>query len=141
MINAGKDPLFTDANGDINHNLSRLCYMIKSINGNSKMSATEIKFVIQNKLSSADFIILKTRATELTDYGLRAGGKITCPKCKSKEAAFVALVDDRFFRPTLGDLRAWKTDRDAQGRSGSPTGTGESGIRNEILLPNAPTKV
>lgn len=48
----------------------------------------------------------------MTDYGLRAGGTVTCPKCHSNTAAFIALVDDRFFRPTLGDLRQWKRSRD-----------------------------
>lgn len=110
-INAGKDQLFVDGNGDINVPLARLCYMIKSIGGKSKLTPIEIKGIIQKKLSSADFLVLKMRATELTDYGLRAGGKTVCPKCSSKNAAFVALVDDRFFRPTLGNLRTWKANR------------------------------
>lgn len=113
-MNAAKDPLFKDANGDTNIQLARLCYMIKSIKGNSKLTTVEIKYEIQKNLSSADFFVLRTRANELTDYGLRAGGTTICPKCKSRNAAFVALVDDRFFRPTLGNLRAWKADRNAE---------------------------
>lgn len=141
MINANKDPLFTDSNGDINVNLARLCYMIKSIDGNSKISAPEVKFTIQNKLSSADFFILRERARELTDYGLRAGGKTICPKCGSKEAAYVALVDDRFFRPTLGDLRTWKANRNAENTGRSTNTTSESGKRDDVVLSNATTKI
>ena len=70
-------------------------------------------------MSSADFLILKQRAKELSNYGLRAGGRTICPKCGSRKAAFIALADDRFFRPTLGDLRAWKADRNAEKVSGS----------------------
>ena len=113
MMNAGKDSLFTDNNGDTNTSLARMCYMISSIKGNSHLTPVDIKRTVQTELSSADFFVLKQRATELTDYGLRAGGKTVCPKCGSKDAAFVALVDERFFRPTLGDLRAWKANRNA----------------------------
>ena len=141
MMNAAKDPLFVDSNGDINIQLARLCYMITSIKGNNRMTIIEIKGAIQNTLSSADFFVLKTVATELTDYGLRAGGTTVCPKCNSKGGMFVALVDDRFFRPTLGDLRAWKADRNVKGFGEPTNGTSESGERNEDILRNATTKV
>lgn len=141
VINADKDSLFKDANGDTNTALARLCYMISSVKGNSKLSSPEIKFTIQSKLSSADFLILKAKANELTNYGLRAGGTTICPKCGNKEAAYAALVDDRFFRPTLGDLRAWKADRLAENASRSTAGNGEGGQRVEVVSPNAPAKV
>ena len=141
MINASKDPLFKDANGDTNTTLSRLCYMITSISGNSKLTSVDTKFTIQNKLCDADYKILRAKANELTDFGLRAGGKTGCPKCGGKEAAYVALVDDRFLRPTLGDLRAWKADRVAQKSSGSTNGNGESGQRVENIPSNATAKV
>ena len=102
MMNAAKDPVFKDENGDTNMTLARICYMIRAIKGNSKLTAPEIKFTIQNTMTSADFFILKSKVTELTDYGLRAGGKSPCPKCGSHEAAFMALADDRFFSPDLG---------------------------------------
>ena len=140
-MNAAKDPLFTDKNGDTNTPLARLCYMVKSIKGNSTMPTPDIKFTIQKELSDADYRILKARATELTDYGLRAGGKTMCPKCQSHEAAFMALVDERFFRPTLGDLRAWKADRNAQKSSGSTNADGASRLREEIFSGDASTKV
>ena len=141
IMNSNKDPLFIDSNGDTNMGLARLCYMVKSIKGNSTMPIPDIKFAIQHQLSAADYLMLKTRATELTDYGLRAGGKACCPKCHSKKAAFMALVDDRFFRPSVGDLRAWKAYRVAEQSSGSATTTGTSGKRDEIVLPNATAKV
>ena len=141
MMNADKDTLFKDSNGDTNRNLARLCYMVTSIGNDSKLTPTDIKFTIQNRLSSADFFVLKSRANELTDYGLRAGGKTGCPKCGSMDAAYVALVDDRFFRPTLGNLRSWKADRDAK-KSSEPTNTdGASRVRAEIFSPNASGKV
>ena len=141
IMNANKDPLFLDANGDTNTGLARLCYMIKSLKGNEKLSVPEIKFTIQNKLSAADFFVLKSRATELTDYGLRAGGTTICPKCGSKEAAFVALVDDRFFRPTMGDLRAWKADKSAAKAGGPQVADSQSRERVEDIPTNASAKV
>ena len=66
---------------------------------------------IQNELSSADYYILKNRISELSDYGLRAGGSARCPKCGSNDGAFMALMNDKFFRPTMGDLREWKNSR------------------------------
>lgn len=111
VINANNDKLFIRSNGDKDSEMARLCYMIKSIKGESNLTPADIKFKILNNLTSADLFILKQVVTEMTDYGLRAGGTTVCPKCGSGEAAFIALVDDRFFRPTLGNLRAWKADR------------------------------
>ena len=140
-INANKDPLFIDSNGDTTIELAKLCYMIKSIKGNSKVTPTEIQFTLKNKMIDADYKLLKTIARELTDYGLRAGGTTVCPKCHGKQAAFVALVDDRFFRPTLGDLRSWKADRNASKSSESSNATSESRERNEIVPSNATTAI
>ena len=141
MMNAAKDKYFMDSNGEVNMALARLCYMIKSIGNSSTLTVVDKKDAILQKLSAADFFVLKTRATELTDYGLRAGGKAVCPKCHSHEAAFVALVDDRFFRPTMGDLRAWKTDRNAKSEGGPATPAGAGGQRDDVVLPNASAKV
>jgi len=141
IINAEKDPLFKDANGDMNRELARICYMVKSIKGDSTIPTPNVKFTIQNTLTSADYIILKSRANELTDYGLRAGGSAVCPKCHSTHGGFVALVDDRFFRPTLGDLRSWKADRDAEVANKSTTGTVVSGFGMENISSITPAKV
>ena len=88
--------------------------MIKSIGTNSSVTPLEVKMTIQNKFEPADYMILKKLVTDSTDYGLRAGGVCTCPKCESKSAAFIALIGDRYFRTTLDDLRKWKNDRTQQ---------------------------
>ena len=121
-INASNDKLFVKANGDRDSDLAKLCYMIKSFKGESQLTPADIKFKILNNLTSADLFILKEVVTEMTNYGLRAGGTTVCPKCGSGEAAFIALVDDRFFRPTLGNLRAWKADKRAEKSSGPSDG-------------------
>lgn len=110
MLNATKDKLFQDSAGQVNREFARMCYMIRSI-GNTPVSPADAKLMIQNQLSDADYKLLKIMVTELTDYGLRAGGKTACPQCGSHEAAYMALVDDKFFRPSVGDLRAWRDDR------------------------------
>lgn len=122
IINSTKDKLFVLSNGERNNDLARLCYTMRSFKGESSLTPADAKFKIQNNLSSADLFILNQVSTDMMDYGLRAGGTTVCPKCGSGEAAFIALVDDRFFRPTLGDLRAWKADRLAQKSSGSDKG-------------------
>lgn len=141
MMNAEKDPLFVDSKGDMNRTFARLCYIVKSIKGDSKLPPVTIKSTLQKELSSADFLILKTRANELLDYGLRAGGRTVCPKCRSGEAAYVALVDDRFFRPTLGDLRAWKADRATEKSSKPSDGNGNDRQQTNVVPSNAATKV
>lgn len=113
-MNAYKDKAFINEKGRVNRELARMCYMIKSIKGKKNLTPIEIKMLIQKELSSADYIILKDEVANLTDYGLRAGGSTVCPKCHSRDAAFIALVDDRFLRPTLGDLREWKHHRSSR---------------------------
>ena len=109
-INAYKDKAFIGSNGLINRQQARLCYMIKKI-GDKNVTPIEAKITVQEKLSPADYEILKALQEELTDYGLRVGGTAQCPICGSKDATFFVLMDDKFFRPTLGDLRKWKWDR------------------------------
>lgn len=108
MMNAEKDKAFQNAEGETNRELARMCYMITSIRNKNNLTPVEIKMIIQNELSSADYIILKSMVQQMSDYGLRAGGVAQCPKCGSMDAAFMALINDKFFRPTLGDLREWK---------------------------------
>ena len=109
--NAYKDKAFQTASGRVNRELARICYMITSIKGQKGLTPVEVKLKLTNLLSPADYMVLKERIDDLCDYGLRAGGTAQCPKCGDKSAAFVALVDDRYFRPTLGNLRQWKHDR------------------------------
>lgn len=111
IMNAYKDKAFQSADGRTNRELARICYMITTIKGKGNLTPVEIKMLVQKELSAADYIILKNRVNELADFGLRAGGKAQCPKCGSMDAAFIALTDDRFFRPTVGNLREWKNNR------------------------------
>lgn len=125
-LTAYKDKAFQTASGGTNREFARICYMIKSIGGNSNLNPVEIKLKIQKELSSADYIILKDCVNSMTDFGVRAGGTTQCPKCKSMDAKFIALTDDKFFRPTLGNLRQWKNDKRSGGTkdiSGSKTAT------------------
>lgn len=121
-MNAEKDTAFKNAEGETNHDLARLCYAISSVKGNDHLNPVEVKLMVQNELSPADYIILKTRAAQLADYGLRAGGSCQCPKCKGR-GTFVALVNDRFFRPTLGDLREWKHSKHQRKDDDVPSST------------------
>jgi hypothetical protein len=114
MINAYKDKAFQNADGSTNRELARMCYMIKSIKNKKSLTPVEIKIIIQKQLSAADYRILREVVRENTDYGLRAGGSCQCPKCGNKNATFLALTDDRFFRPSVGDLREWKHDNSSR---------------------------
>jgi hypothetical protein len=114
ILNAYKDKAFQSPTGQTNRELARICYMISSIKGKSNLTPIDIKMMLQQQLSAADYIILKNKVTELTDFGLRAGGVAQCPACGSEDAAFIALPDDRFFRPTVGNLKQWKLDRSAR---------------------------
>lgn len=113
-IDAYNDSLFVAPDGKINRSLARMCYMIKKIGTDGTMlDPVVVKTKIQKEMSSADYEILKAKVNELTDYGLRIGGSTICPKC-GHEATFVALVDDRFLRPTVGDLRKWAAERKSE---------------------------
>lgn len=110
MLNAYKDKAFQTADGKLNRELARICYMVTSIKGKTGLTPVEVKLMINKEFSPADYIVLKNEVSTLTDYGLRAGGLAQCPKCGNLEANFVTLTDDKFFRPTVGDLREWAHD-------------------------------
>lgn len=111
VINSKKDKAFQSANGTTDLDLARICYMITSIGNQKNFNPVELKCKIKNDFSAADYIILKDRINELSDYGLRSGGSTVCPKCHSTSANYIALINDKFFRPTMGDLREWKRSR------------------------------
>lgn len=108
MLNARKDKAFQSPTGKSNNAFARMCYMIATIGTNSGMTPVEIKLAIEKQMSSADYMLLNERVTELTDYGLRAGGVTVCPKCGETSATYLAILDEKMFRPTIDDLRAWK---------------------------------
>ncbi len=126
-MNLKEDRLFFDESGKTKTELARICYMIRSVGQkNEPITPVQAKMIVENELSPADYMIVKELVGKLTDYGLRAGGRCTCPKCHSTTAAFIALVDDRFFRPTVGDLRDGRDDRHqwpAENLPGSETTT------------------
>jgi len=110
-LNMYKDKAFQNSKGKTNTELARICYSVTSIGPDSSLNPIDIKWKVTTELSPADYLILSNCVQDLTDYGLRSGGTCGCPKCQGSNASFLAMVDDRFFRPTLGDLRNWKRDR------------------------------
>lgn len=114
-VELAKDKMFQDAFGNRDTGLATLCYMIHKIGTSGRLTPVEIRNILLNDLSPADYRILKELSRENTNYGLRVGGECSCPKCNSKDARFFALLDDKFFRPSLGDLREWKHTRGAGG--------------------------
>lgn len=120
-LTAYSDEAFKMKDGKINRELARICYMVTQVGTKTGLTPIEVKTLILRDFSSADYIVLKDSVTNLTDYGLRAGGTIPCPKCGSRTASYIALVDDRFFRPTVGDLKQWRDDKRAGGNE-NPTG-------------------
>lgn len=115
VLNMRKDPAFKKTDGTPNVEFARVCYSITSMGNEKDINALTAKLEIEKKLSPADYKILRARVAELTDYGLRGAGRCTCPQCHSDNAVFIALADDRFFRPTVGDLKAGRNDRNIRG--------------------------
>jgi len=114
-LNCREDNLFKRPNGETNTELARICYSMHIIGTDKHVTPVTAKLEIEKNMSPADYKILKAKVVELTDYGLRGGGKCECPQCHSQNAAFLALADDRFFRPTVGDLRKGRDDRSLRG--------------------------
>lgn len=112
IIDAYEDKAFKMSDGTIDRDLARSCYMITAV-GEQSVRPIEAKLILEEKMSSADYMILKDELYKLTNYGLRAGGTVKCPVCGSTRAAYVALTDDRFFRCTVDNLRKWRDDRRA----------------------------
>lgn len=110
-LNYEKDKSFLRKDGTTNVQLARICYMITSIGSDKGLTPIEVKLKIEKDFSPADYVVLREEVKKLSDYGLRAAGTTRCPKCGNDHAAFLALAQDRFFRPTLGDLREWKNSR------------------------------
>lgn len=119
VTTAYNDEAFKMKDGKMNRELARLCYSITQFGIKSNLNPIDMRATIMKELSSADYIVLRDRVSELTDFGLRAGGVTQCPKCHKNNATYIALVDDKFFRPTVGDLRAWRDDK----RSGTTKDT------------------
>lgn len=104
-----KDSLFQRANGSRNVSLARLCYMIKQIGNKKNLTPIDVRTMITKNMSSADYEILKDVAAQHDNYGLQITGQVSCPVCGSKDAYFIALQQDKFFRPSVGDIREFKS--------------------------------
>ena len=115
-----KDKMFQRANGEPNIRYARVCYSISSMGQMTDVTPVTAKLEIEKKMSPADYKVLESLVLDLTDYGLRGGGRCKCPQCGG-DAAFLALADDRFFRPSVGDLRKGRDDRSLRGIK-DPTG-------------------
>ncbi|WP_301003214.1 hypothetical protein [uncultured Duncaniella sp.] len=115
VIEMNNDKSFKLADGGVNSRLARACYCITSIGNHTHMTPVEVKLELSKNFSPADYLILADEVGRLSDYGLRAAGRCACPVCGNKEAAYLALSSDRFFRPSVGDLRAWGQARGERG--------------------------
>lgn len=104
-----KDKLFQRSDGSRNIALSRLCYMVKQIGTQKNVTPIDVRTYIKKNLSPADYEILKDEASTYDNYGLQITGKVTCPVCNDKEAYFIALQQDKFFRPSVGDIKEFKS--------------------------------
>ena len=111
MLSAYEDKMFKHDDGHVNREMARLCYTIKSLGTKQNCTPVDVLTAIKHDFSPADYIILKNTARQMSDYGLRAGGTTQCPACRSMNAKFIALADDRFFRPSMGNLKQWKLDK------------------------------
>lgn len=123
-LNAEKDMAF-NYNDKKNLELARYCYMIKKLGNVENVPPVEMKLAIERELSRADYLLLGNLIREHTDFGLRAGGICTCPKC-GEEARFLTFINERYFRPSMADLTRWKEDRNrgrTENSSGSKTNT------------------
>lgn len=125
ILQAYQDKLFVNNDGTINRELARICYCITAIGNRKGMTPMEIKAYLLRNLKVADYRILKEVMNDLTNYGLRIAGRTKCPNCHSDRGTFIALTDDKFFRPTLGDLRNWKRDRLSESAGGDENTSGD----------------
>lgn len=114
ILESYKDKAFKRPDGYTNKELARICYMIYAVKDKTGVAPIEVKLMIENELSPADYVMLRDTVAQVTNYGLRAGGSAVCPKCGHPDAAFIALTDDRFFRCTVDDLRKWRDDRNSR---------------------------
>ena len=129
-MNLDNDKSFSLPNGGHDTRLARICYMITEIDG-KKANPVETRLLLNKEMSTADYQILKDLIADLANYGLQVVGATVCPKCQSKHASYIALLDDRFFRPTLGNLKQWKADRKSEGERKDVSGDAKTPVRKD----------
>lgn len=109
-INAFNDKLFKrQGSKDMNRELAIMSYTITAINGKTNLTPIEVKLELE-KLSAIDYTILVEEYNQRLGFGLGMWGKATCPKCKGPNGRFLALADDKFFRPSVLSVRKWRDD-------------------------------
>lgn len=111
VLNYNKDKAFKRADGKTNTQLARICYSITSLGTEKGLTPLDVRMKLSKDFSPADYVLLKQEVQQLTDYGLRAAGTTVCPRCQKQTATFLAFSDDKFFRPTMGDIREWAKHR------------------------------
>lgn len=111
VLSMRKDKQFKDAKGETNTELARMCYSICSIGTRKALTPIDTYQFVTKQLSSADYILLKDEIVKRTNFGLRAGGHTKCPHCGNENAVFITFTDERFFRPTVEDIRKWRLAR------------------------------
>jgi len=106
--NMMKNQLFIRKDTVIDALLGRLCCMITCIGDQVDISDKSILDIFKNKMISADYQILRAIINQMTNFGLESCGKTQCPRCKSIDATFIALPDDRYY------VRPWELHSDDQ---------------------------
>lgn len=120
-----KDTLFDRSDGSKNNVLGNICYSIKEIGSKTNLTPVDVRSYILSEFSPADYEILKDTFGRKVNYGLEVSGKVTCPKCGSESAYFIAFSNDKFFRPSMGDVRSWQSavrSGESQELLGDPSG-------------------
>lgn len=120
-----QDSMFDRKDGTRDGALANICYMVKRIGSEEGITPIDVRNYIMNKLSAVDYEILKTIVSEKTNFGLHVMGNVECPVCHGKDAYFIALRQDKFFRPSMGDIKQYKQavrSGEWEGFSGNPSG-------------------
>lgn len=117
-----KDSMFRDKSKRMNRSLATVCYAIKKV-GDKDVTPLDNKTMIEKDMTPYDYVILKDLVHDRLNYGLQAGGRVICPQCGGPNGAFMAFVDDKFFRPSVGDLRRWKADNNLGGKGKDSDGS------------------
>lgn len=108
-MHIAQDTLFDRADGTKNVALARICYKVKAIGSQKDLTPVDVRQYILNKMSAADYEILKDSIAKQSNYGLLAMGNTACPVCGSNDAYFIAMQQDKFFRPSVGDIKEFKS--------------------------------
>ena len=119
-----QDTLFDRKDGTRDGAFANICYMVKRIGTDDTVTPIDVRNYIKSKMESIDYEILKTEVSERTNFGLHVMGSVECPVCHGNDAYFIALRQDKFFRPSMGDIKQYKLavrSGEWEGLSGDPS--------------------